>query len=616
MSVPVAEIVSSIESGIKHLPPESANFIRAKTTSILKNSKPSRQRNMTKDELETLKRLSKDTSVTILPADKGRAVVVMDSSDYQQKINGLLQDQNAYTKISDRRRNPTPSTEKSLNVLIKQIKGQTSTHDPGVQQLDDKLYYTLRSTDATPATFYGLPKIHKPEVPLRPITSSINCPTYQVSKHLASILSPLQNNKYTVTNSCDFVKKVSDRNITPQEIMVSFDVVSLFTSIPTNLALQVTKNRLEADPTISERTNVSVDNIMRLLEFVLDNNYFIVDGTFYKQIFGCPMGSPVSAILANLVMEHVEERALITAPHPPKWWYRYVDDSHVCITREHLTEFHSHLNSINEHIKFTVEEEKDGSIAFLDTMTSRNPDGTIKTSVYRKATHTDKYLQFNSHHPTQHKRSVARTLLDRAKNIPSTDADKLSDVQHVVDALKINGYTDQFIRSCQSTTVSTNQSQTSRGFVTLPYLQGISEKIARTLNQFNINVAHKPVMTVGSILKKPKEKFSKDLSTGVIYKINCKDCHKVYIGQTSRALRSRTREHKRAIFTGDMNSLLTKHCLTNNHNFDLDDVKIIDRCSQWSKRLFLEAWHSISDPNAINEHIYIPDIYKALGNPK
>lgn len=221
---------------------------------------------------------------------------------------------------------------------------------------------------------------------------------------------------------------------------------------------------------------MSVDNIMRLLEFVLDNNYFIVDGTFYKQIFGCPMGSPVSAILANLVMEHVEERALITAPHPPKWWYRYVDDSHVCITREHLTEFHSHLNSVNEHIKFTVEEEKDGSIAFLDTMTSRNPDGTIKTSVYRKATHTDKYLQFNSHHPTQHKRSVARTLLDRAKNIPSTDADKLSEVQHVVDALKINGYTDQFIRSCQSTTVSTNQSQTSRGFVTLPISKEFQKK--------------------------------------------------------------------------------------------------------------------------------------------
>ena len=124
-------------------------------------------------------------------------------------------------------------------------------------------------------------------------------------------------------------------------------------------------------------------------------------------------------------------------------------------------------------------------------------------------------------------------------------------------------------------------------------------------------------MTIGSISRNLKpDKFSKDLSTGVIYKIYCKDCDKVYIGQTSRALRSRTREHKRVIFNGDRNSLSTQHCIKNNHDFDLEDVKIIDRCSQWSKRLFLEAWHSIHELNDINEHIYISDIYKYLGNPK
>ena len=148
-------------------------------------------------------------------------------------------------------------------------------------------------------------------------------------------------------------------------------------------------------------------------------------------------------------------------------------------------------------------------------------------------------------------------------------------------------------------------------------LRGTRSKTAYyLLNQFNINVAHKPAMTVGSFLKKAIDKLSKDLSTGWIYKINIQDYDKVYIGQTSRDLRSRTGENKRAIFKGVKNSLLAQHCIQNNHEFDLDDLKIIDLCSQWSKTLVLEAWHSICGPNAINEQICFPDIYKTLGNPK
>lgn len=113
--LPIAEILSSVESDIKHLPPISANLIHTKTVSILKGSKPSRQSNIKKDQLETLKALSKDPSVTILPADKGHAGVVIDSSDYQQKIYGLLLHENTCTKISDQRKNLTSSTEKSLN---------------------------------------------------------------------------------------------------------------------------------------------------------------------------------------------------------------------------------------------------------------------------------------------------------------------------------------------------------------------------------------------------------------------------------------------------------------------------------------------------------------------
>ena len=107
-------------------------------------------------------------------------------------------------------------------------------------------------------------------------------------------------------------------------------------------------------------------------------------------------------------------------------------------------------------------------------------------------------------------------------------------------------------------------------------------------------------------------KFDQDLSTEVVYKINCKDCEKVSIGQTSRALRSRTKEHKRAVFTGDKNSLLAQHCMQNNHEFDFEGVRIVDRCPQWSRRLFFGSVALHSRTDSINEHMHIPKMYKVL----
>ena len=81
--------------------------------------------------------------------------------------------------------------------------------------------------------------------------------------------------------------------------------------------------------------------------------YFTYKNDYYKQISGCAMGSPISAAIANLVFEHVEEVALTTAPNSPRWWFGFVDYSHASLKREYVKEFHKHLNSIKVPIRYS-----------------------------------------------------------------------------------------------------------------------------------------------------------------------------------------------------------------------------------------------------------------------
>ena len=137
--------------------------------------------------------------------------------------------------------------------------------------------------------------------------------------------------------------------------------------------------------------------------------------SYYRQSFGTAMGSPVSVTVANLVMEEIEESALATFDPPPRFWKRYVDDTCTALPAASVPSFLNHLNNVNKHIQFTVEEEENGVLPFLDVLLTRDIDGTIETSVYRKQTHTDRYLDFSSHHPLSHKKSVVTSLLSRAK---------------------------------------------------------------------------------------------------------------------------------------------------------------------------------------------------------
>ena len=135
------------------------------------------------------------------------------------------------------------------------------------------------------------------------------------------------------------------------------------------------------------------------------------------------MGSPISPIVANLYMEDLETKAIQTAPHPPAFWKRSVDDTFVIIKASHKLEFLDHINSIDHNIQFTSEESReDGSMPFLDMLIIPQEDGRFNTTIYRKPTHTNMYLQWDSQHPISSKYRVVGTLHHRARTVcPNTN---------------------------------------------------------------------------------------------------------------------------------------------------------------------------------------------------
>ena len=428
-SVPATPYIVAAEQAIDRLrvPKDKADAIRSRVTQILQcKIKP--ESNLSRQEWLGLQDIKKDQSIMVLGADKGRATVLLDRADYVYKARTLLQDNKTYNKLM---KDPTDKIKRKVVEVLSKIRSSGNmSNDP---------YYNLYPQLRIPK-FYGLPKIHKEGTPLRPIVDSINSVTYQISKKLATILSPLVGKEFHIRNSQDFVDKLNHITIDDNEIMVSYDVKALFTSVPVHEVVHMIKSLLSRDRTLVERTTVSVDNICDLLSLVLTNTYFSFNGNFYEQKFGTAMGSPVSPIVANIFMQDLETKAVQYSEFIPKVWYRYVDDTFVIIEKEHEDYFFEHFNLINPSIQFTKEIESNCQLPFLDVLVLRDSSGYLNTSVYRKPTHTNQYLNFGSNHPLPTHIGVARTLFDRASNIVKDQDQLQKEKQHIKTSLKHCGY--------------------------------------------------------------------------------------------------------------------------------------------------------------------------------
>ena len=234
----------------------------------------------------------------------------MDRTVYNSNAQNLSGDRGTYKVIKT---DPTNKLKNKLISLLKKIKAEGG--------ITEHLYKKMYPTGAVAPKFYGLPKIHKRDIPIRPIVSSRGSISYEVAKELARILRPLVGNStHHIKNTHDFVEQMKGITLQANECITSYDVSALFTSVSIDPAINIIKRRLELDQELHLRTTMKVEHIISLLEFCLKTTYFQFQGRFYEQFQGAAMGSPISSIVANLFMEDFEAKAINTAQYPPSIW--------------------------------------------------------------------------------------------------------------------------------------------------------------------------------------------------------------------------------------------------------------------------------------------------------
>ena len=217
-----------------------------------------------------------------------------------------------------------------------------------------------------------------------------------------------------------------------------------------------------------------------------------------------------------------------------------------------------------------------------------------KTEVYRKSTHTDRYVNFRSYHPPSVKHGIIHTLAHWAETI-CNDGDSLKcEKKHLTTVFKSNGYPPVSIRKAMQPIKNKNEIEDTKAITTIPYIRGVSEKIRRICSKVGIKVMFRSGRTLEprSLLSKVKPKTYLTDTTGVVYRIPCMDCDRSYIGETCRTLNARLKEHQRCCRNLDLQkSAVAQHAVEEDHRIDWNNNMVVDKELKWHRRRLKEAMY-------------------------
>ena len=168
------------------------------------------------DEFKIIEGLRKDNNIYLIKPDKGNGVVIINRTDYNSRMLNILDDNTKFERINLKKSNiykETTRREDAVRTPINELKSNDI--------ISEHLSKELNHIGSRPGIMYGLPKVHKPNFPLRPIISAIGTHSYKLAKFLVPLLRPFSTNTFTINDTFSFVKELRELKINTNDVIMA-----------------------------------------------------------------------------------------------------------------------------------------------------------------------------------------------------------------------------------------------------------------------------------------------------------------------------------------------------------------------------------------------------------
>jgi hypothetical protein len=438
-----------------------------------------------------------------------------------------------------------------------------------------------------------------------------------------------------VKNSTQLIKDLQEISYDQNLRLASFDITNMYTNIPTqNLTAII--NKIGQDNQVD---NNILNDIIKLTNTIMNQNYFQFTKENYVQTEGLAMGAPTSAILSEIYLQSIENNIIynILKTHKIKGYFRYVDDI-LIVYNTNESNIHNVLkefNQITPKLKFTIEEETQQKINFLD-ITIHREQHHITTNVYRKPTTTDSIIPKDSCHPEEHKMAAIQYLYNRMHtyNLTTTDLQQEKDIIHqILISNKYDPTSLQIRQKKKQNKEITNHKQRNTEktkWAKFTYVGKETKYITKVFKKSNVKIAFTTNNTIGKLLTTKQETATNKYEKPGKYQLKCPTCAMKYTGQTDRPFKTRFKEHMRDFKYNNQKSKFAQHLLDNQHSIgnmeNIMDIvhimskgKMMDTVEKYYIYRETKLNNQINDrltvqPNIIFETIVRQDAYRGLRN--